>query len=130
MRGAPITRPISGQSIMSAVSSTLWVTSWPQYTLEATGGAVTLHVKLAGVGSGLPVGSMARTWNVWSATSRASTVRGLVQPSHAEPSIRHSNVEPVSLAEKTNVPLVSTVTLSGLASMVVSGAVVSGSATL
>jgi hypothetical protein len=87
--------------------------------------AETVHWWVAGVGSVLPAGSVARTWK--SCRPGASPVygRGEVHAVKGAPSRAHSNVDPVSLAEKMNVAVVMLVGWSGRESMVVSGGVVS-----
>src|SRR5688572_15459640 len=56
--------------------------------------------------------------------------RGEVQAAKAAPSSEHSNDEPLSEAENSNVADLSVVWPGGAASMAVSGAVVSGGATI
>src|SRR5918996_771903 len=53
----------------------------------------------AGVGSGLPAASVARTAKVWPPSASGPTGSGLVQGAQAPPSRRHSKVEAPSLAE-------------------------------
>jgi hypothetical protein len=62
-------------------------------------GAVTsiVHTLAAGVPSTFPARSLARTSNVWFPAVRLEKAMGLVQVANAAPSIRHSNVLPVSV---------------------------------
>src|SRR5919197_3853055 len=55
------------------------------------------HVHVAGEASVFPAGSVARTSKVCALSVRPPTVCGLVHGAKAPPSIRHSNVEPVSV---------------------------------
>src|SRR5437879_5436793 len=83
-----------------------------------------IHVWLAGVASGLPAASTARTSNVWPPwVSAGETVNGLEQEPQPPPSTRHSNVEPASFELKSNVGVVLPDGLAGLESIVVFGAV-------
>src|SRR5947207_1256593 len=83
----------------------------------------TVHVRLAGVASVLPAGSVARTSKVWLPSPSAPVVSGLVQELQLPPSTRHSNVEPGSLPLKLNDGVVSFDGSAGVESMVVFGAV-------
>src|SRR5438128_7044753 len=84
-----------------------------------------VHVKLAGVASTLPAGSVARTWKVWLPSASALWLCGLVQAANAAPSSLHSKVLPALVAVKLKLALVLLVRTGGLAVIVVSGAVVS-----
>src|SRR5439155_20078366 len=55
------------------------------------------QVHVAGVASGLPAASVARTSKVWSLSVRPATSCGLVHGANAPASMLHSNVEPDSL---------------------------------
>src|SRR6266513_369974 len=83
----------------------------------------TVQVWLAGVASVFPAGSVARTSRVWLPSPSAPVVSGLVQELQLPPSIRHSNVEPGSLALNANAGVVSFEGLGGPPSIVVFGAV-------
>ena len=91
-------------------------------------GAVVSTVKLreAGVGSGLPAGSVARTSKLWPPSARGPAVCGAEHSPQPPPSIRHSNHEPGSFAEKPKVGDAAFVGPDGPLSMVVSGGVPSG----
>src|ERR671936_2176512 len=82
------------------------------------------HVQLAGDGSGLPAGSIARTCTVCRPSVSPFTNVGLEHALQAPPSASHSKVEPVSVEvkEKETVPPLGS---AGLAVIVVSGGVVS-----
>src|SRR5437867_4296837 len=85
-----------------------------------------IHVWLAGVASGLPAASTARTANVWPpSVSAGETVRGLEQAVQPPPSVRHSKVDPVSEELKEKLGVVLFEGSAGLESTVVFGAVVS-----
>src|SRR5438034_3603151 len=56
-----------------------------------SGGASTVHVRRAGVGSALLDVSMARTSTVWRPSARPGYVHGLVHALKPAPSSRHSN---------------------------------------
>src|SRR5207244_6189025 len=65
------------------------------------------HVSLAGVGSVLAATSVARTWKVWlPSPSAGESVSGEVQAVQPPPSMRHSNVEPLSVELKVKVGVV------------------------
>ena len=85
----------------------------------------TVQVRLAGVGSVLPAGSVARTVNVWEPSANPVYVLGEVQAVSDPPSSVQPNVEPVWLALKANVAVSEVAVPVGPASMVVSGAVLS-----
>ena len=87
-------------------------------------------MKLAGVRSVLPAASVARTWKVCEPTARPEYALGDVQAANAAASSLHSNVEGVSDEEKENEALVSVVVAGGCAVIVVSGAVVSTTASI
>src|SRR5919201_2195172 len=82
------------------------------------------HVQLAGDGSVLPAGSIARIWTVWRPSVRPLTNVGLEHALQAPPSAWHPNVEPVSVEvkEKETLPPLGS---AGFAVIVVSGGVVS-----
>ena len=63
----------------------------------------TVKVRLAGVGSVLPAGSVARTSKVCGPSASADVVNGVVQAANAAASTRHSNVEPASVEVKVKV---------------------------
>ena len=68
-----------------------------------SGGGPEVNVRAAGLSSGLPAGSTARTSNVcWPAGRLAGGVNGEAHAVKGPPSIRHSNVEPGSLAVNVN----------------------------
>jgi hypothetical protein len=94
------------------------------------GGAVSagdwiVQVWLAGVGSVLPAGSVARTWKVWEPSARAVYSCGLAQGAKAASSRAHWKLEPASLEVKPKLALVLVVDVGGAAVMVVFGGVVS-----
>ena len=84
-----------------------------------------VQVKLAGVGSVLPAGSVARTWKVWLPLTKPLYVVGLVQEVKALPSWLQANVLPGSVAVNANVALVLVLVSGGAEVMFVSGAMVS-----
>src|SRR5438270_5423559 len=95
-------------------------------SLSAPAGGVVsrCHVHVAGLGSVLPAGSVARMSTVCWLSVRPLNVFGLVQALQAPPSIRHSNVEPASVAPKLKVAA-ALLGSAGLPVMTVSGGVVS-----
>ena len=90
-------------------------------------GAAVSTVKMcdAGVGSTLPARSVARTSNVCAPSASDAMLSGVEHEAHAPPSTRHSNVEPASSAENTNVGVGSFVGPDGPLLIVVCGAAVS-----
>ena len=68
-------------------------------TVGCGGGCSTTKLVTAGVGSGLPVASTARTRSECSPGASAGSVNGEVHGVYAPPSIEHSNVEPGSFDE-------------------------------
>src|SRR5262245_23567353 len=86
------------------------------------------HEWVAGVGSGLPAASIARTRNSWALAKRPAYECGASQAPNAEPSSEHSKVDPASVDEKVKVAFTSTVVGWGAESIVVSGGVVSAGA--
>jgi hypothetical protein len=94
--------------------------------IVVSGAAVSIvQLWIAGVPSGLPAASLARTWNWWAPAARLVYCRGDEQAVKVAPSSEHSNVEPASLAEKEKLALVLDVSAGGAAPIVVSGAAVS-----
>src|SRR2546426_8186346 len=85
----------------------------------------TVQVYVAGVGSVLPAGSVARTWKVWLPELSAMYVFGLVHEAKGEPSRVHSNVLPASVEVNVNSPTWLLDSAGGFVVIVVSGAVVS-----
>src|SRR5947208_4304862 len=83
----------------------------------------TVQVRLAGVASVLPAGSVARTSKVWLPAPSGAVVCGLVQGDQLPPSTRHSKVEPGSLELKLKLGVVSFDELFGPESSVVLGGV-------
>ena len=72
----------------------------------------------------LPTESVARTWKVWlPSLSAGERVCGLVQLFQLPLSVRHSKLEPGSLALKLKLGVALPEGLEGLESIVVSGAV-------
>jgi hypothetical protein len=97
-------------------------------SIEVSGATVsTVKLRLAGVASGLPAGSIARTWNVWEPSPRALRLRGDVQTANEPESSLHSKVAPASFDEKVNdgEALVIVELSAGPESMVVFGTIVS-----
>ncbi len=86
----------------------------------------TVHVAVAGVASALPAMSTARTCRVCSPSSRSLSTSGDTQSPNWSSSRAHSKTAPNSSAEKVNSADVNVVEAGGPATMVVSGAVVSG----
>ena len=121
MPWAPITRPLPEQPRRSLVTKVLWVSTWPQLTTRATGGAETVQENVAGERSTRDSVSMARTASVCPPTPRPVNDAGDVQAVNAPASSLHSNVTPGSSDEKVNVADVATVVGSGPLSMIVSG---------
>src|SRR5437899_10420441 len=62
-----------------------------------------VQVKLAGVASMFPAGSIARTWKVWLPAASALYLFGLVHAANAPPSSLHSKVLPALVAVKLKV---------------------------
>ena len=85
----------------------------------------TVNERVAGEASVFPAASVARTETLWAPLPSAVVVHGLVQVAHAPVSTWHSNVEPLSLAVKANVGVVSLVGPVGPEPIVVLGAVAS-----
>ena len=88
----------------------------------------TVKLRLAGVGSGLPAASTARTSKVWAPSLSAEVVwvsPGPEQAAKASASTRHSKLAPASPEEKPKVGVVSVVRPLGPESIVVFGGVVS-----
>jgi hypothetical protein len=81
------------------------------------------HVHVAGDASVLPAGSVARTSNVCALSVRPARLCGLVQGAQPPPSMRHSNVEPVSDELKVKLGTAAFDGSAGLPVIVVSGAV-------
>jgi hypothetical protein len=77
----------------SNVALVSWVSSSGPSSIDVSGAdtSTTLHVRVAGVGSALPVSSTARTWNVCAPGVRTSTSSGAEQDSNGPPSTEHSN---------------------------------------
>src|SRR5687768_1514289 len=123
----PSTRHSNVEPASSAENAKLGVSS-----LEGSAGAAssvvsgasvsTVHAWEAGVGSGLPAASVARTSKVWPPSASGPTGSGLVQGAQAPPSSRHWKVEPASLAENWKLGEASALGSAGAASMVVCGA--------
>ena len=89
--------------------------------IVVSGGVVsTENVRLAGVGSGFPAESFARTSNVWLPSVSVEVVKGLVHGPHAPASTRHSNDAPPTDAVNSNVGVLSVVVPVGPAVIVVS----------
>jgi hypothetical protein len=85
----------------------------------------TLHACVAGVGSVLPVASIALTSKVWEPSSSGPNVSPLVQAANGAPSTEHSKVAVLSGDENVNVGVGSLDGLVGVVSITVSGARVS-----
>ena len=82
-----------------------------------------VHVYVAGVASTLPAGSVARTENVCEPSVSAVSRSGVVHAVHAPVSTMHSNVEPSSVAVKSNSTFTELSTVGGFLVIVVSGGV-------
>src|SRR4051794_5306703 len=90
------------------------------------GGLVSMKIaREAGLPSGLPTESTARTSKVWLPRVSAGAVNGDGHAANAPPSTLHSNVEPGLLDSNAHVGVVSLVGPSGPEVIVVSGVVVS-----
>ena len=99
----------------------------PGLTLASASGPRIVHARIAGVGSALPARSRARTPKVWSPSERPPCDHVAAQGKKAPPSRLHSNLEPGSVAENSNVAaMVETVPMGPLVS-IVSGDTVSTS---
>src|SRR5439155_9287733 len=85
----------------------------------------TVQVWEAGLPSVLPATSVARTSKLWLPSDSAAVVCGLVQELQPPLSMRHSKLEPGSLALKLKLGVVSLDGLAGPESRVVLGAVTS-----
>src|SRR5690349_22312902 len=81
-----------------------------------------VHVNTAGVVSGLPASSVARTRNVW-VPSVSTAVNGVEHIANAPPSMRHSNVLFGSVEVNVKPDIVRFVGSSGWPTIVVFGAV-------
>ncbi len=119
---APTTKPLPLQSSRSFCTRVLWINTWPQLTLVATGAAAIVQVKLAGVASTLPSSSLARMAKLCAPTAKPLYVCGEVQAVKAAPSSAHAKVTFSSLAEKLKLAVVLAVATSGAVTIVVSGA--------
>jgi hypothetical protein len=84
-----------------------------------------VQLRLAGVGSVLPALSLARTSKLWSVAVSEEYCLGELQGLQAPESMRHSKLEPFSLALKLKLAEVAPVDPEGPESIVVSGGVVS-----
>ena len=93
--------------------------------LVSGGIASIVQMNLAAILSVLPAASMARTWNVCFALPKLLYTCGLVQEANALTSNLHSNVPPASVEVKSNLALVSFVTVGGCKVIVVFGRVLS-----
>jgi hypothetical protein len=94
--------------------------------IDVSGGVEsTVHVRLAGVASVFPTGSLARTSKVCEPWPRPETERGDEHAAQAPASRRHSNPAPASEAVNSNVADVACVTPDGPAVRVVAGGVAS-----
>jgi hypothetical protein len=94
--------------------------------IDVSGGEMsTVQVKLAGVGSVLPAGSVARTWKLWLPSASPEYGFGLEQLENPPPSSWHSKLLPLSVEEKEKLAAVEFVGLAGFAVIEVSGAPVS-----
>src|SRR3954463_5960004 len=96
--------------------------AFAKLSLEAGGGACTVHVRDAGDASTLPAASVARTSNVCAPTASPLTSRGDVHAPHTPPSRRHSNVA-ASLAPNVKLAAVAVPVPGAHPEVVVSGAV-------
>src|SRR4051812_24784135 len=81
------------------------------------------HVHVSGEASVLPAASVARTSKLWSLSVRPVIVSGLVHGVQPAPSIRHSNVAPLSLELNVKAGLAALEGSAGLVTSVVFGAV-------
>src|SRR3712207_521880 len=81
----------------------------------------TVKVRLAGVGSTFPAGSIARTSIVCSPSASSGLVYGVGQEAKPASSIRHSKVEPGSVEANSKVGVLMLVGPLGPAANVVSG---------
>jgi hypothetical protein len=119
----------AGSSEEKANAAVIWLvgSAGTGGSIVVSGAAVsTVHVRPAGVGSGLPTASVARTSNVWLPSVRFSYVVGDTQATEGAPSRAHANVAPGS-DENANVaePLARVAPSVGPAAIVVSGALTS-----
>src|SRR5918999_2217084 len=116
------------ESVPKLLPAALWITqlSLSAATVAVVQAATTVQARAAGDWSTLPAASIARTWTWWLPTANPVYWCGEAQPLHAPPSREHWNDEPASLDENSNVAVVAEVEPVGPLSMVVSGAVVSG----
>ena len=96
------------------MSSVLWVSTWPQVTVAATGAAPTVQANEAGAGSGLPAASTARDREGVGADGEAAVhLAGEVQGAKPRRRASTRRYEPASLLEKVKVATVLTVVGSG-----------------
>jgi hypothetical protein len=114
----------SGVAVGVAVGGTGVAVGGSGVGVGGTSGS-TVHSCLAGVTSTFPSASMARTSKTWSPTASSGVSYGEVQISNAVAFSEHSNVEPGSLAENSNVAFENWVVAGGPEVIVVSGGVVS-----
>src|SRR5205809_830149 len=92
-------------------------------SVKATGS--TVQVRLAGVASTLPAGSVAWTWKVCGPSPRPLRPAGEVHAARAPPSSPHRNVVPASFDEKEKVAAASLTSGFGPALIVVCGGLLS-----
>src|SRR4051812_39036030 len=92
------------------------------------GGAVvsTVHVRMAGGFSVLPIGSVAKTLKAWMPSTRSVKLTGEEQAAKAASSREQLKLDPTSEAAKANVAVVCGTLPLGPAVIVVWGGVVSG----
>jgi hypothetical protein len=93
---------------------------------EQLGGAWTVQLHSAGVGSTFDAASVARTRSWWLPGASPAYVAGDAHDANAAASREHSNVAPASFAVKANAAVALVVVAGGPEVMVLSGAVVSG----
>lgn len=104
----------------------------PEVIVVSGGVASTVNVRVAGVGSGLPAGSVATTEKVWAPSDNGPIESGERHGAEAPPSMEHANVDPASVEPNSKVA-VETVTVdpsAGPAVIVVSGGVESATQVL
>ena len=97
----------------------------PESIVVSGGVLSTVQVRLAGVGSGLPAGSVAPDGEGVRPSARPLYALGEVHPAGAPPSSVQAKVEPVSLALNANVADAEPSVPDGPESIVVSGGVLS-----
>jgi hypothetical protein len=121
---------LNASAVPAALESGLDCTFESPISVCGAAATATVNDCVAGVASVLPAVSVARTAMPCMPSARALVVHGLVHAAQAPESSRHWNIEPLSLAVKANVGVLSVVVPVGPDVMLVFGAVVSAAGVL